>query len=365
MLFSQPRVKPEAKPLRLTNGAIRIGGLVYGVAAEIDDPTGAVWSLLQAMDGTRGVDDIMRLMHDRFPDEDPPTIRDAISQLCESGYLEDAAAQAPTLLSECERERYSRSQGFYRGIDLTPRTDPWHAQHRLRSATVTVLGLGGTGGAAALALCASGVGRLHCVDMDRVELSNLNRQLLYTEDDLGERKSDAAIARLAKLNSDITVTGENRQIRGPEDLRDLIDACDVFVLSADTPNDLDLWVNEECLRSNTPWVEGGYSGAHVTATAFLPGQGACHRCTKLTSAERLPAPVDQKLDLKTPPANAVTAATAALAGNLGAHLALSIITGIPRVTSGTVHGFDLGSLQNQFSLHHERRADCPACSGMP
>lgn len=364
MLFSQPRVKPEVKPFRLTNGAIRIGGLVYGVAAEIDDPTGAVWSLLQAMDGTRNVDDIVHLVRTRFPDEDPLTIRGAISQLCESGYLEDAAARAPTVLSERERERYSRSKGFYRGIDLTPRADPWHAQHRIRSATVTVLGIGGIGGAAALALCASGVGRLRCVDMDRVELSNLNRQVLYTEDDLGADKVDAAVARLSTLNSDITVTGENRRIRAPEDLRDLIDTCDVFVLGADTPNEIELWVNAECLRANTPWVEGGYSGAHVTATAFRPGQGACYRCMQLTSADRLPAPVDPESAIRTP-LNAVTAAAAGMAGNLTAHLALSIITGIPRVASGTVHGFDLGSLDNQFSRPHDRRADCPACSGTP
>lgn len=68
-------------------------------------------------------------------------------------------------------------------LDLTPRASTWEPQERLRRALVTVIGVGGTGGVAALALAASGVGRLHCVDPDVVELSNLSRQVIYTEDD--------------------------------------------------------------------------------------------------------------------------------------------------------------------------------------
>jgi molybdopterin/thiamine biosynthesis adenylyltransferase len=79
----------------------------------------------------------------------------------------------------------------------------------LRASRVTVVGVGGTGGVAALALAAAGVGQLHCVDPDVVDLSNLGRQVVYTEDDTGRPKVGGAVARLRRLNADIAVSGED------------------------------------------------------------------------------------------------------------------------------------------------------------
>ena len=100
-------------------------------------------------------------------------------------------------------------------MDLTPRESTWHAQLRLRRSKAIVIGLGGTGGAAAMALAMSGVGHVHCVEPDLVELSNLNRQILYTEKDIGLPKVDAAVERLRSSNSDIMVTGDRVEVDGP------------------------------------------------------------------------------------------------------------------------------------------------------
>ncbi len=95
-----------------------------------------------------------------------------------------------------------------RWMDLRPRTSSWEPQTLLlRRARVLLVGVGGTGGAAARDLVASGVGHLHCVEPDVVELSNLNRQTLFREDDLGRPKLDAALAALRALNTDTTLTG--------------------------------------------------------------------------------------------------------------------------------------------------------------
>jgi hypothetical protein len=85
------------------------------------------------------------------------------------------------------------------------------AESEIRDATVTILGVGGSGGIAALALAASGVGHLNCVDPDVVELSNLSRQILYTEADIGQPKADSAVTRLIQLNSDIKITGQRTE----------------------------------------------------------------------------------------------------------------------------------------------------------
>jgi len=362
-VFSRPRVKPEHRPYRLASGAIRIGGLIYGVAAEIEDPDGTVWTLLQGMDGSRTLDDLVELVCAGHPGEYADTARQAVVDLCESGHIEDAVQHEPVRLTARERERYSRNQSFYRWIDLTPRTDQWHAQHRLRNAAIVVVGLGGMGGVAATALAAAGVGQLHCVDTDTVELSNLNRQVLYTEDDLGHPKVDVAVARLNRLNSDITVTGEHRRISATRDLIDFAARCDLLVLGADSPHDISDWANEACLTAGRPWIDGGYSGPHVTVATYRPGQGACYQCVVTTDRSNSPQPAGPDLDINTlTVGNAVTAATAGVCGNLVAHLAMSIITGVPQISPGTVYGIDLGSMQNQFLLNYDRRADCPACS---
>ncbi|MER6672604.1 ThiF family adenylyltransferase [Streptomyces sp. NPDC000983] len=145
-----------------------------------------------------------------------------MADLTEAGYVEDAGAAPPEELTERERERYGRSTTLPRRMDLRPGKSAWEPRLRLRRPRVLLVGVGGTGGAAARDLVASGVGRLHCVDPDVVELPNLNRRTFRREQDFGTPKTDAAPAALRALNSDTTVTGERREVRGPGDLLDLL-----------------------------------------------------------------------------------------------------------------------------------------------
>jgi hypothetical protein len=168
----RPKVKPEHAPYRIAGGTkIRIGGVSYGLAAEIADPGGWVWAMLSAMDGSRGVAEIVRHVHARYPDQSVDTLERGVRQLLDSGYVEDAAGPVPPGLTERDMCRYDRAVRYFRWLDLTPRATSWEPQARLREARVTILGVGGAGGVAALALAASGVGSLHCVDSDEVELS--------------------------------------------------------------------------------------------------------------------------------------------------------------------------------------------------
>lgn len=204
----RPRVKPEHAPYRIDGGRIRIGGASFGIAAEIADPDGWVWAMLSAMDGSRGLAEVVELARQAHPSQPADRLGGGARQLIGSGYVEDAAGPVPGTLTERDLCRYDRAAAYFRWLDLTPRAGSWEPQARLRAARVTVLGVGGTGGVAAMALAASGVGRLHCVDPDVVELSNLSRQVLYTEDDIGQPKADAAVARLRQLKGDIEITGQ-------------------------------------------------------------------------------------------------------------------------------------------------------------
>ena len=361
--MQRPRVKPEHRPYRLADGTIRIGGRVYGAAAEIPDPSGAIWTLLTAMDGTR--DPARLAAHVRVSHQEQSTddILAAIGQLCASGYIEDGAVDPPDDFSETERERYSRSHAFYRWLDLQPREDGWQVQRMLRGARATVLGIGGTGGAAALALASTGVGRLHLVDRDVVDLSNLNRQLLYLESDLSRPKVDAAVRRLRQTNSDILVTGEQTEIRGAADIAKLADDCDILVMAADEPTGVRRWANEACLSTRTRWVNAGYSGPQVTATAYVPGDGPCFECVQAASDAEAPELWHDTDDRPKPRFAAASAVSGGMSGLLAGHLAIAQLTGVPAVHPGTVYAMTLIDLSHHFTRQFPRDADCPACAG--
>ncbi|MEU6281090.1 ThiF family adenylyltransferase [Streptomyces sp. NPDC047028] len=374
----RPRIKPEHRAYRTVDGHLRIGSVVYGIGAEVTDPDGWVWTLVEAMDGTRGTEDVVAEVTRRHPELRLPDtdIVQAMTDLTLAGYVEDAGAEPPAELTERERERYSRGMTLLRWMDLRPRESAWEPQLRLRRARVLLVGVGGTGGAAARDLVASGVGLVHCVEPDVVELSNLNRQTLFREDDLGTPKADAALAALRALNSDVTVTGERREVRGREDLEDLLTGTpgggasyDVLLLAADRPTAIRRWANRVCLASGTPWAEAGYRGPLVSVGVFAPGRGACWECLRSAEIERrdLRLAPGQDEDAASPrmPWNPVNAVTAGLSGSLLAHAALTLLCGIPPVEPGYRSGLNLMVPGDPVMQRSPRRPDCPACGPRP
>ncbi|MGW3092492.1 HesA/MoeB/ThiF family protein [Streptomyces sp. NPDC001102] len=367
----RPRIKPEHRAYRTVDGNVRIGSVVHGVGAEVKDPDGWVWTLVEAMDGTRSASDVVaevarRHPHLRLPE---PDIAQAMTDLTAAGYVEDAGAAPPAELSERERERYGRGMTLLRWMDLSPRASAWEPQLALRRSRVLLVGLGGTGSAAARDLVASGVGLLHCVEPDVVELSNLNRQTLFREADLGTPKLDAALTALRALNSDATVTGERGEVRGPSDLEDLLTGggprYDLLLLAADRPPVIRRWANQVCLATGTPWAEAGYRGPLVSAGVFAPGRGACWECLRSAEIERrdlrLAPGQDEEAASPRMPWNPVNAVTASLSGGLLAHAAIMLLCGVPPVEPGCRFGLNLMVPGEAITQRAERRADCPAC----
>ncbi|MEU8932098.1 ThiF family adenylyltransferase [Streptomyces sp. NPDC048409] len=373
----RPRIKPEHRAYRTVDGHVRIGSVVHGIGAEVKDPDGWVWTLVEAMDGTRSAADVVAEVGRRHPGLrlPDPDVAQAITDLTAAGYVEDAGAAPPAELSDRERERYGRGMTLLRWMDLRPRESAWEPQLRLRRARVLLVGVGGTGGAAARDLVASGVGRLHCVEPDVVELSNLNRQTLFGERDLGTPKIDAALAALRALNSDATVTGERREVRGPADLSELLAngaegaRYDVLLLAADRPAVIRRWANEVCLATGTAWAEAGYRGPLVSVGVFRPGRGACWECLRGAEAERrdlrLAPGQDEEAASPRMPWNPVNAVTAGLSGSLLAHAALMLLCGIPPVEPGCRFGLNLMLPGDPVMQRARRRLDCPACGAAP
>lgn len=365
--MNKPRVKPEHGPYRIAGNKIRIGWVSYGIAAEIADPDGWVWTMLSAMDGTRDLPEIIEHVRTAHPEQPAGLLRRGAEQLLATGYLEDAAGPVPGNLTALDLERYDRALGFYRWLDLTPRASSWEPQSILRRSRVTILGLGGTGGLAALALVAAGVGHLKCVDPDDVELSNLSRQVLYTEDDIGKPKIDCAVARLAQLNSDIEITGQRTTVTDADDVGALIADCDVFLLTADRPPELRIWTNRACLSARVPWVYGGYHGPLVQTGVFVPGDGPCWECNaraldaKNAEIGGLTGDSPQR---RAAMFRAVAATSAGLSGYLAAHQVVSLLTGIPQAVPGQVSMINLGAIDASQVFSGPAYPDCGACAAV-
>lgn len=361
----RPRVKSEHGPYRIAGGKIRIGWISYGIAAEISDPDGWVWTMLTAMDGSRDPAEIIMHVHSVHPEQSVDVLRRGAGQLVASGYVEDAAGPIPVNLTERDLRRYERAVGFYRWLDLKPRASSWEPQARLRDASVTILGLGGSGGIAALALAAGGVGHLHCVDPDDVELSNLSRQVLYTEDDIGKPKADCAVARLTQLNSDIEITGQRMEATCTEDVLGLTADCDVLLLTADRPPELRIWANRACLAAKRPWVYGGYHGPLAQSGVFVPGEGPCWECNARTLDTRnaeIGGHTEDSPQRRAAMFSAVGATSAGLSGYMAAHHVISLLTGIPPAVPGQVSMVNLAAIDASQVFSEPPHPDCDACA---
>lgn len=171
------------------------------------------------------------------------------------------------MLSQNERERYSRQILLF-GEE---------GQERLKNATIFIAGAGGLGSPVSIYLAVAGVGRIILVDKDTVERTNLNRQILHYDRDIGRKKTASAEERLRAINPDITV----------EVVETTIDGTNVYELVGDADGIVDAMdnfptrylLNRVALEKGIPLFHGAIRGLYGQATTVLPGKTACLRCT--------------------------------------------------------------------------------------
>jgi molybdopterin/thiamine biosynthesis adenylyltransferase len=149
-------------------------------------------------------------------------------------------------------------------------------QERLKQARVVVAGLGGLGCSASLYLTCAGVGHVTLIDCDRVELSNLNRQVLHYEEDIGQGKPFSAAGKLAKLNSSIEVTPVFQKIT-EHNAREIIKGADLVVDGMDNFKTRFI-LNKACVAEGIPFIHGGVQGLFGEVTTMLPGKTPCLAC---------------------------------------------------------------------------------------
>ena len=176
--------------------------------------------------------------------------------------------KAPETLSPAQRNRYQRHL-------LLPEVGET-GQLKLLNSKVLLLGAGGLGSPAALYLAAAGVGTLGIIDMDVVDESNLQRQILHNMDRVGERKVDSAKKTLTALNPDVNVVTYDVRL-GADNILEIIDGYDAIVDGTDNFPTRYL-VNDAALLKRIPVIHGSIFRFEGQVTVFDPYNGPCYRC---------------------------------------------------------------------------------------
>ena len=172
------------------------------------------------------------------------------------------------MLSQEELERYSR-QILISGFGE-------EGQAKLKKAKVFIAGVGGLGSVTATYLAAAGVGLIRLVDHDRVELSNLNRQIVHRDEDIGKNKVDSAAKRLREINPEVKIEAVAETIT-EVNISELLAGYDLIVDAMDNLP-IRYLLNKTAIEKRIPFFHGAVSGFEGRAMTVIPGQTACLRC---------------------------------------------------------------------------------------
>ena len=249
------------------------------------------------------------------------------------------------VLAEAERQRYARHLSL---AEVGP-----EGQARLKAGAVLIVGAGGLGSPAALYLAAAGVGRLGLLDFDRVDLSNLQRQVLFDGEDIGAPKAAAARDRLVAMNPDIRIEAHEERLTVANAAR-LVGDYDVVIDGTDRLA-VRYLINDACVLLGKPLVSAAIHRFEGQLMTVVPGRSPCYRCLYPHNAE----------DLVPNCATAgVLGVLPGVMGTLQATEAMKLLLGIGETLAGRLLLYDALNLRVQ-ELRFQRRADCAVCGDDP
>jgi molybdopterin-synthase adenylyltransferase len=352
--LQRPRIKRTTEQIETPEGDVYLLRPSSENDIRIEKPDEEERRLLAALDGERTLEQL----REEFGAENFDQV---IAQLSEFELVEDA--DDDERLPPDELERFDRQLRYFSDIAASGLT-PSQCQERLREARVAVLGVGGLGGWSAWALACTGVGEMWLIDGDRVEISNLNRQILYTEADLGELKVERAAARLLAFNSGMRITTEPRRLESEADIAAFIAGSDVVIDAADWPaHEIERWCNAACFEAGIPYITmSHFPPVARVGPLYVPGKTGCYTCQEISYRREYPLfdiAVEQR---RAKPSPAATLGPAC--GLIGGQVALEVmhlLTGLSRPsTQGVAHLYDLRTMEVKREPVVPE-PECPVC----
>jgi sulfur-carrier protein adenylyltransferase/sulfurtransferase len=248
-------------------------------------------------------------------------------------------------LSESERERYRRHLAL---SDIGAA-----GQEKLKAARVLVVGAGGLGSPAALYLAAAGCGTLGLLDHDRIDLTNLQRQVLFDTPSIGEQKAAAGGARLRALNPEVRVISHAVELHAAN-VRELFAQYDLVLDGTDRLSARYL-INDACVLMRRPLVSAAIHRFEGHLLTYVPGRGPCYRCLFPQAIDGMVANCAEA---------GVLGVLPGVLGTLQATEAIKLITGVGELLTGRLLTYD--ALEMRFTeFKVSRRRDCAVCGEAP
>lgn len=336
-----------------------------GYAVEVPDPTGSIRYLLDTMDGTKSIQQLHQAVQVKHPDVTREALVTALTLFDQSGFLEDGAASPDGLLNTYELERWDRNLSFLEAFSNTD-VSKYELQSRIKTAKVALLGMGGVGSHLLYDLAAMGVQDIRAVEFDRVELSNLNRQILYNENDIGRLKAEAAQERIRAFSPQMKFEAISVRLSSTEDVLNAISDRDYVLCVADQPRtEIVHWVNEACVRRGATLIVGGHDMERIVYYTIIPGSTGCIACWLRQVQQRDPlsaALIDERRRSQVFLDNGTFAPPISVLSGLMLCELTRVITGVePPVASGRLMEFRFKAAAMGEAERWDRLADCPVC----
>ena len=240
-----------------------------------------------------------------------------------------------------DMQRYSR-QIMLEEIGFT-------GMEKLRNAHVSVIGVGGIGNPVVTQLTAMGIGKLKIIDRDVIEISNLHRQHLYTEEDIGKVKVEAALERLRKLNPQVEIEAVPTSVT-TYTVESLVKGSDVVIDALDSI-EARYALNDACIKQNIPLIYAGALGMVGSVCTILPNKTACLRCM---------FPALEEDEMPTCSTEGVHPSILYLVGGIQVSEAVKMIIGQQPSLANTLLYVDLTDLSFE-KIQMSRYDGCPSC----
>ncbi|MCQ9124709.1 HesA/MoeB/ThiF family protein [Rodentibacter caecimuris] len=328
---------------------------------EIEDEDGDIKFLFSLLDGRFDEDEVCREFLKVYPCS-LDKFNEYMKSLKEMSVI-DYIYENP--FDEYKSIRWSRNFDFYEALSNFGHSK-YEYQNKIFNAKVCLLGCGGLGSHILYELTAVGFLNLTIVDFDKIELSNLNRQILYKEIDIGKSKVKTAYENIKAFSPAANILAIETKIKSKDDILKIIRDHDLVICVADKPREKIIdWLNSACVEANVPYINGGLNLARCSFYSVIPNKTGCADCWRNSVLDTiqddiLSIDINDSVDY-TKPAPALSALVSIAAGVMVSE-AVKIITNIcPPSLGNKLKVFDFLSCEIKTVEHWKIDKDCSIC----
>lgn len=367
-MMDYQEIKPKFKkayPIVYQAKRIIIGG--FGKNTVYDDETGAVEQVFKMIDGQYTIAQISKRISQQYTQFSEQDVVELIEDLNSERFIEDSELTGSGILSDYDRERYHRNINFFSSF-IKLSKNKYEVQKKLKNATAGIIGLGGLGSHIVYDLAGLGIGTIKAIEYDKLDLSNLNRQILYNNDQIGQSKAQLAKKRIHDFNPEINFEIYEKQISSTKQITDFFSDVDFIILVADRPKYLMArWANEAAVKLNIPMFCAGLEAQRAMYYTVIPHKTGCVACWQNSVANRDDVStlvLREKEHLNLLGDNtAIVPLVSTVTGMINAEI-LRYLTGIGRVqAAGNLIAVDFLTMRTKIIEKWDLAETCAVCGG--